>query len=187
MTKKVLVPIADGSEEIETCSIVNVLRRGGIDVTMSSVRSILKVTGARDIQIVADKLLSDCLDEVFDMIVLPGGMPGAEHLRDSDELTSMLKRHVKEGRYYAAICASPAVVLAHHGLLAGKKATAYPGFQKDLPETSCADQIVVIDGNCITGQSPGTALEFSLQLLEILEGAEKAQQIRQELVMLSEK
>jgi protein deglycase len=186
MNKKVLVPISDGSEEIEVCSIVNVLRRGGIDVTLASIRPILKVTGSREIQIVADKLLSDCVDDVFDMIILPGGMPGAEYLRDSRDLTLMLEKQAKENRLYGAICASPAVVLAHHGLLAGKKATAYPAFQKELPDKSTVNQVVVIDGNCITGQSPGTAIEFSLRVLEVLSGTDIAQKIRHDLQIILE-
>ncbi len=181
MNKKVLVPIADGSEEIETCSIVNVLRRGGVEVTLASVGPILNIVGARKIQIVADKFLSDCAGDVFDMIVLPGGMPGAQNLRDSEDLTSMLKKQAQAGRLYGAICASPAVVLAHHGLLAGKKATAYNSFQKDLPDVSAANEIVVIDGNCLTGQSPGTALEFALTLLKVLVSEEVSQKVRQDL------
>jgi len=184
MKPSVLVPIADGSEEIEASVIINVLRRAGAQVTIASAKSVLEVTGARGIKIVADKLLGDCLHEQYDLIALPGGMPGAEHLRDNAELIMILKRQVKEGRFYAAICASPAVVLAHHGFLDGKRATAYPGFQSILPVSTEANLPVVVDGNCVTGQSPGTAFEFALMLIKILFDEEKAREIRRDLVFI---
>ncbi|MDR4504758.1 MAG: DJ-1/PfpI family protein [Candidatus Scalindua sp.] len=182
MSKHVLVPIADGSEEIETACIVDVLRRAGATVTVASVGK-LQVTGSRDMKFIADRLLPECVDDMYDLIVLPGGMPGAEHLRDSKELTELLKRQNQDKRLYAAICASPAVVLQYHGLLDKRKATAYPGFTDLLENTEAIDSRVVVDGNCITSRAPGTAMEFSLTLVDILYGEQKAKEIAQSMLV----
>ena len=182
MSKKVLVPIADGSEEIETACIVDVLRRADANVTVASVNK-LQVTASRGMKLVADKLIPECVQNTYDLIVLPGGMPGAEHLRDSKELVEMLKRQQNDGRLYAAICASPAVVLHHHGLLARRKATAYPGFAEQFENTEAIDSRVVVDGNCITSRAPGTAMEFALKLVEILYGEQKAREIAKSMLV----
>ncbi len=176
MTKKVLTPIADGIEELEAVTIIDVLRRAGADVTVASVDA-RQITASREVKLVADKLISECADQVYDLIALPGGLPGAEHLRDCSELTKMLKDQADSGRLYAAICASPACVLKAHGLLDGKKATCHPSLASQLPDSESANQPVVVDGNCITSQGPGTALNFALKLAEILFGREKAKEI----------
>eukprot|EP00919_Chromeraceae_sp_WS-2016_P013662 GHVR01032186.1.p1 GENE.GHVR01032186.1~~GHVR01032186.1.p1 ORF type:complete len:146 (+),score=32.50 GHVR01032186.1:63-500(+) len=124
MTKKVLVPVAEGVEEVETVTIIDVLRRAGADVTIASTTGHLQVKCAHKLNIVADKLISDCKDTHFDLIAVPGGMPGAEHLRDCKVLTAMLKAQKDANRWYAAICASPAVVFETHGLLEGCTATS---------------------------------------------------------------
>ena len=178
--KQILIPIAHGSEEIEAVTLVNVLRRAGFEVTLASV-SDLQISGARKINLVADQLLADCQNKSYDGIFLPGGMPGATHLQKSDVLISMLQKQAQSGKYYGAICASPALVLAHHGLLAGKKATCYPGFEENLPDKSLIHQKVVVDGNCVTSQSPATAQEFALQITALLGGQDRAQKIRQDL------
>lgn len=180
MSKKVLVPVADGTEELEAAAIIDCLRRAGADVKVASVQN-LQITTCRKIKIVADCLLKDCVNEVFDMIALPGGMPGAEHLRDCRDLIEMLKKQKDAGRYYAAICASPAVVLAHHNLLADKKATCYPSMGGNLK--TFVNQRVVADGNCITSQGPGTVLEFSLKLVEVLFGAEKSRELAKAMLV----
>jgi 4-methyl-5(b-hydroxyethyl)-thiazole monophosphate biosynthesis len=174
MSKKVLVAIADGIEELEAVTIIDVLRRAKADVTVASVGS-KKVTASRGVKLEADALISECADNIYDLIALPGGMPGAEHLRDSKELTELLKAQVESGRYYAAICASPAVVLQHHGLLENKKATCYPSMLSQLSEV--VDGKVAVDGNCITSQGPGTALQFALKLVELLFGQDKSQEV----------
>jgi 4-methyl-5(b-hydroxyethyl)-thiazole monophosphate biosynthesis len=174
MSKKVLVAIADGTEELEAVTIVDVLRRAEADVTVASVDA-RQVTASRGVKLVADAVISDCAGTVYDLIALPGGMPGAEHLRDSKELTEMLKTQAASGRLYAAICASPAVALKSHGLLKDKKATCYPSLLSELDNAEHAK--VVVDGNCITSQGPGTALEFSLKLVEMLFGREKAREV----------
>jgi 4-methyl-5(b-hydroxyethyl)-thiazole monophosphate biosynthesis len=166
----VLIPIADGTEELEAVTIIDVLRRAGITVIVASVMPNLLITTARKIKIEADCLIEECINQSFDLIVLPGGMPGAEHLRDSPTLTHLLKQQKEKQNPIAAICAAPAVVLAHHGLLT-TPATAYPSFQKYLPANLArTSESVVIADNCITSQGPGTALAFSLTLIELLAG-----------------
>ncbi|MHC4543587.1 MAG: DJ-1 family glyoxalase III [Planctomycetota bacterium] len=174
MSKKVLVAIADGTEELEAVTIIDVLRRAEADVTVASVGD-KQVTASRGVNLVADAVISDCVGKVYDLIVLPGGMLGAEHLRDSSQLIEMLKEQAASGRLYAAICASPAVALKPHGLLENKKATCYPSLLLDLDTPEQAK--VVVDGNCITSQGPGTALEFSLKLIELLFDKQKSQEV----------
>lgn len=174
MSKKVLVAIADGTEELEAVTIIDVLRRAKANVTVASIGN-KQVTASRGVNLVADAVISDCVGKVYDLIVLPGGMPGAEHLRDSKELTEMLKAQADSGRFYAAICASPAVALKPHGLLKGKKATCYPSLLSELDNPEQAK--VVVDGSCITSQGPATALEFSLKLVELLFDKQKSHEV----------
>lgn len=173
MRKKVLVPIADGIEEIESVCIIDVLRRAGAEVTVASVDG-LEVTASRGVKLVADKLIYDCTAETYDLIALPGGMPGAEHLRDSKTLQQMLADQKQQGRLYSAICASPAVVLSSMGLLDDKKATCHPAMADKLKCLEAKDSPVVTDGNCITSRGPGTALEFALELVALLFDEERA-------------
>lgn len=175
MSRKVLIPIADGTEEIEAVCIIDTLRRAGADVTVASVEPTRQITASRQTRLVADALIEDCADAVYDLIALPGGMPGAEHLRDDATLTALLRRQAAEGRRYAAICAAPVVVLQHHGLLEGRKATCFPSFASHLEDASAAD--VVVDGPCTTSRGPGTAIEFALALVEQLYDAETAREI----------
>jgi 4-methyl-5(b-hydroxyethyl)-thiazole monophosphate biosynthesis len=171
--RKVLVPIADGTEEIEAVCIIDVLRRAGADVTVASVGN-LQITASRGVKLVADCKIADCRDDEFDLIALPGGIPGAEHLRDSQPLVKLLRRHQAGGGWYGAICAAPAVVLSHHGLLGGRKVTGHPSFAAQLSDGTPMAERVVVDGNCITSQGPGTALEFALTLVALLYDNAKA-------------
>ncbi|MFZ2039186.1 MAG: DJ-1 family glyoxalase III [Desulfobacterales bacterium] len=176
MRKKVLVPIADGVEEIEAVCIIDVLRRAGAEVTVAAVDN-LEVTAARGVRLVADWRLADCAAERFDLIALPGGLPGAEHLRDCAVLTALLRDQAQQNRLYAAICAAPAVVLQHHGLLAGRRATCHPALADRLDPAADPGARVVVDGNCVTSQGPGTALEFALELVARLFGPERAEAV----------
>jgi 4-methyl-5(b-hydroxyethyl)-thiazole monophosphate biosynthesis len=176
MSKSVLVPIADGTEEIEAVTVIDVLRRAEAQVTVASVEARRQITASRGVRIVADCLIGDCIDTSFDLVVLPGGMPGAEHLRDSDDLKAILLEHVQQGGSYAAICAAPAVVLAPHGLLAGKNATCYPSFAERLRGSMSLERVVA-DHNCITSRGPGTAMEFALELVALLFGKAKAEAV----------
>lgn len=176
MEKKVLVPIANGVEEIESVGIIDVLRRAGAIVTVASVGE-LQVTTTRQVKLVADKRLADCSNEVYDLIAVPGGKLGAENFRNAAELIRLLKKQKEEGRWYAAICASPVVVLQHHGLLQGHQATCHPSLAKELKNAEKAGQAVVVDGNCVTSQGAGTTVAFALQLVELLYGHSKADEI----------
>lgn len=180
--KKILVPIADGTEEIEAVCIIDVLRRAGAFVTVASVDK-LQITASRGVKLIADKLIADCANETYDLVALPGGMPGAERLRDSKDLERILKSQQKGGRWYAAICASPAVVLQHHGLLGRLRTTCHPNFVQQLENTDAVEIRVVVDGTCITSRGPGTATEFALKLVELLYGEQKAMEIAQAMVV----
>lgn len=182
MTKTVLVPIADGTEEIEAVTIIDVLRRAGAEVTVASVGA-LQVTASRGVKLVADCRIADCRNKDFDLIVLPGGIPGAEHLRDNPVLKEMLLHQNATQRLYGAICAAPAVVLQHHGLLENRNATGHPGYSKELNDPSSAHLHVVVDGNCITSQGPGTAMQFSLKLVELLYGVRAMEAVAAPMVV----
>jgi len=181
MAKKVLVPIADGTEEIEAVCIVDTLRRACAEVTLASVSGKLQITASRGVKIVADALIAECSGKTYDLVVLPGGMPGATNLRDSNELAEILKHQQQQGRLYGAICASPAIVLEHHGLIGIRKATCYPSFAKELQNP--ADLHVVVDGTLVTGQGPGTAIEFALKLVELLFDKTKAAEIAKAMLV----
>ncbi len=179
---RVLVPIADGTEEIEAVCIIDVLRRAGVTVTVASVGA-LQVTASRGVKLVADCLIDQCRGEAFDMVVLPGGIPGAERLRDSDVLVEILKEQREAGGWLGAICAAPAVVLAAHTLLKGCRATAHPAFVDRLGDQTRIDERVVVDGRCVTSRGPGTALEFALRLVALLCGEDKAREVAAPMVL----
>ncbi|WP_419658260.1 DJ-1 family protein [Desulfosarcina variabilis str. Montpellier] len=168
MEKSVLVPVADGTEELEAVAIVDILRRAGATVTVASVSGNLQITASRGVVITADTLIQDCVDSDYDLVVLPGGIPGAQHLRDAPDLIRILKKQREDGKLYGAICASPAIVLDHHGLLEGHRATCHPGFAKEMNEKHHKDERVLLDGNCLTSRGAGTAVEFALALVETL-------------------
>jgi len=176
MSKNVLITIADGIEEIEAVCLIDTLRRAGAQVTVASVGK-LDITASRGVKLTADKLIEDCVGENYDLIVLPGGLPGAEHLRDDSLLIEMLVKQKAAGKLYSAICASPAVVLGTHRLLDDKKATCHPALSDKL---ICKEKVpgrVVVDRNCVTSQGPGTALELAIELVRQLFGSERAKQV----------
>ena len=181
MPKTALVAVADGTEELEAVTIIDVLRRAQAEVTVASVDE-LNITASHGVKLVADCLIEGCKGKTYDLIVLPGGMPGAEHLRNCAALIEMLKKQKQAGRLYAAICASPAVALAPHGLLDDKQATGYPSMA-NLPNQTKRNQRVVVDGNCITSQGPGTALEFAIELVRQLFGETKAKQVAEPMLV----
>jgi len=175
---KVLVPIANGNEDIETITIIDVLRRGGLTVTVASVHESKEIIAAHGCKLEADVLLTEVADQMFDAIVLPGGMPGAEHLRDCPLLIDMLEKHDIQDTLLAAICASPAVVFGTHGFVVDKQATCYPGFEEGLTGAEyLANEPVVMDGNILTGNGPAAAMVFSLTVLGNLKGYEAAQSV----------
>ncbi|MFH1442317.1 MAG: DJ-1 family glyoxalase III [Candidatus Omnitrophota bacterium] len=177
MAKKALVILADGFEEIETVSCVDILRRAGIDVTMAGLKG-LKVTGSRKIILLADKKLNKIKEE-FDACVLPGGSTGAENLSHSKKVKSIIEKMNQEGKLIAAICASPAVVLAPLGILDNKSATCFPGDQKYFNKnTTYNNTPIVIDNNIITSQGPGTSLLFALTIVKKLCGKEISDKVK---------
>jgi len=181
MSRKALVPIADGTEELEAVTIIDVLRRAGTAVTVASVDGI-EVTGSRGTRLKADCLMHECAEATFDLVALPGGIPGSEHLRDSKELIALLRRQADAGRPYAAICAAPVVVLQHHGLLGGRAATCHSSLAAKLENPEAAGQPVVTDGPCTTSRGAGTAMAFALRLVAVLYGEDKARQVETALV-----
>ncbi len=179
---RVLVPLAEGCEELEAVTIIDILRRAGIEVVVAGLRPGI-VKASRGTQIVPDMNLDAALQENYDMVVLPGGMPGARHLKEDTRILGLLRKMADEGKYTAAICAAP-TVLAEAGLLKGKKATSYPGFldRMDLPDTHCLTDAIVMDGKVLTSRGPGTAMDFALALVEVLAGHETRHQVEAGLV-----
>ncbi|MGK0289574.1 MAG: 4-methyl-5(b-hydroxyethyl)-thiazole monophosphate biosynthesis [bacterium] len=183
MSSTVLVPFADGIEEIEVVTIIDVLRRAGANVTTASIKEKdLAITASRQTKLIADTLLSSSIHQPFDLIVLAGGVGGAENFRDCPSLIEKIKSHQSEEKWYAAICASPAIVFETHGLLEGKAATCYPSFSNQLKNQTKVNESVVIDEKCITSQSPATAMEFSLALVKCLFGSKKRLEIGRQML-----
>lgn len=181
MAKKVFVLLADGFEEIEAITPIDVLRRAGIDVKVVGVPG-RTVTGSHGIAVQADITLDEC-DGNADAVILPGGMPGSRNLKDSPKVANLVKRMHQDRKVVGAICAAPALALGPAGVLEGRQATCYPGFEKEFPATVKfkADRVVV-DGNVITSRGPGTAMEFALELVEILVDKGKAATLREALL-----
>ena len=176
---KAYVFLAEGFEEIEALTPVDILRRGGVDVKFVAIGDSLQVTGANGITIMADMTFDADVIEGADLLVCPGGMPGASNLAACEPLGALLRSQAASGRLVAAICAAPAVTLAPLGILEGKNATCYPGFE-DLLESNGAchkAERVVRDGNIITANGPSSAFPFALALVDALCGSEVEQQI----------
>ncbi len=179
---RVLIPLAEGCEELEAVSIIDLLRRAGIEVVTAGLRD-GPVTASRGVVLVPDTTLEDVLDDDFDMIVLPGGLPGADHLDNDSRIHRLLVKMANSGKFTAAICAAPKV-LANAGLLDGRSATSYPGFidKMELPATKVLQQPVVVDGRVVTSRGPGTAMDFALELIGQLSGESKRAEVEQALV-----
>ena len=178
----VLVPLAPGMAEVEAVIIIDVLRRAGARVVAASVGGEAGVvTGARGVQVSCDCDLSSVAGEVFDLIALPGGMPGAENLAVDGALKRLLRDQLESERLLGAICAAPKVVVEE--LAPGRMLTAYPSFAEQLHNRSHAGSRTVIDGNLVTGQGPGTTFEFALALVEILFGRDKRQEVAEPMVL----
>lgn len=163
---KVAVILANGFEEIEALTVVDVMRRANITCHMVGFED--KVTGSHAIQVQADRVFDGNLSE-YDMIVLPGGMPGSAHLRDNEQLVSELQRFEETDKKVAAICAAP-IALNRAGLLEGRNFTCYDGVQEQIADGHYHKETVVVDGNIITSRGPATALAFAYHLVETLGG-----------------
>ena len=179
---RVLVPLAQGCEELEAVTVIDLLRRAGIEVVTAGLDEGL-VKCSRGVVLMPDTTLDDVQDQAFDMVVLPGGLPGADHLDEDPRIQRLLRAMAEQGRYTAAICAAPKV-LASAGVLDGHQATAYPGVlqAEALPGTRLLEQPVVRDGKVITSRGPGTAMDFALTLIETLLGPEQRKAVEEPLV-----
>jgi len=183
---KVLIPLAPGCEELEAITVIDLLRRAEIEVLTAGLNE-GPVTASRGVVILPDTTLDHILEnqagDEFDMIVLPGGLPGADHLMNDQRLQQLLKRQIDAGKRVAAICAAPKA-LARAGLLKGRQATAYPGTLEalNLENTRISAEAVIIDDKVITSRGPGTAMDFALTLIEQLLGREKRDVVEAGLV-----
>ncbi len=177
---KLLVPISNGFEEIETVSIVDICRRGNIDVTLASIEKI-DVQGAHQISIKTDKLISEVQEKDFDMIALPGGLPNAFNLAESEELQKILIQFKESNKNIAAICASPFAL--HKAGVLNKNYTCYPGFESKIKEEGYTkDENIVIDGKVLTSRGPATATLFALEIVKILKGKEEYEIVKEGLL-----
>ena len=173
----VYVFLADGFEDIEALAPIDILRRSNVDVKTVGVTGI-EVTSSHGVTVKADISVSDIkLDSDLELIVLPGGMPGTLNLEASVGVQKAIDFCAANDKYIAAICAAPSI-LGHKGLLKGKKATCFPGFEKDLVGADACSDLVVKDGKIITGKGPGACIEFGLKLAEILVSADAALNIK---------
>ncbi len=178
----VLIPLAQGCEELEAVTLIDLLRRANIDVVTAGLDDKAVVT-AHGITLIPDTTLEEALKKAYEMIILPGGMPGTNHLEQDNRLKNALMEQNQQGKYIAAICAAPKI-LAAAGILNGRHATSYPGFldAMDLPEVEYLDEMVVHDDNIITSTSPGTAMDFALYLIEVLKDETLRDKVEEGLV-----
>ncbi|MFQ5487861.1 MAG: DJ-1 family glyoxalase III [Gammaproteobacteria bacterium] len=170
MTAKVLVPLAQGCEELEAVTVIDLLRRAAIGVVTAGLDG-EPVRASRGTVLLPDATLDAAMEADYDMVALPGGLPGADYLDQDPRIQSLLKQMAAADKYTAAICAAPKA-LAHAGLLSGRRATGYPGVLEamDLADTTVVNEAVVVDGTVITSRGPGTAMDFALTLIECLVG-----------------
>ncbi|MDO8988955.1 MAG: DJ-1/PfpI family protein [Sideroxyarcus sp.] len=178
--KSVLVPLAAGSEDLEAVTILNILRRAGIEALSASLDG-HPIRGSRGTVLVPDTSLDEVLKRDFDMVVLPGGQPGTNNLKADARILKLVQRMAAEGRYVCAICAAPSV-LATAGVLDGKRATSFPGSLDAFAKVSRQPQAIVEDGKLITSRGPGTAMDFALTLVERLAGKAKRDEVEAGLV-----
>jgi len=172
---KVLIPLAQGCEELEAVTLINILRRAGVEVVSAGLDA-QPVRASRGTVLVPDATLDAALKHDYDMVVLPGGLPGTTHLKNDARIIELVKRMAQQGKYVAAICAAPSV-LAAAGLLDGKRATCYPTCLDEFPRVNLQTTAVVEDGKLITSRGPGTAMDFALILVERLMGQAKRQEV----------
>ncbi len=181
MAKKVFVHLAEGFEEIEAIATIDILLRGELDTVIVSTTGNSVVKSVRGVGVVCDCLFEDADYTECDMIVLPGGIPGVDNLGAHEGLCNQLKNFKKQDKWIAAICAAP-IILHENGLIDGKTLTCFPGCGDGFNEANVVSDIVAVDGKLITSQGPGTAIEFGLKIVEMLQGKEKADYVRGRLL-----
>ncbi|WP_245915742.1 DJ-1 family glyoxalase III [Mangrovibacterium marinum] len=180
--KNVTVFLAEGFEEIEAITVIDVLRRAGANVSTVSITGEKLVHGAHQLPVVADMLFEETNFAAIDMLILPGGMPGAKNLNAHDGLKKQILRFHEQQKPLAAICAAP-LVFGHLNILKGRSAVCYPGFEQELKEADVQLKPTVADGHIITGRGVGTALEFALRITEKLLSKEKADQLAKAMLV----
>ena len=173
--KKVLIPLAPGFEEIEAIAVVDILRRAGVEVVTAGTAE-NPIEGRNKIRVLTDTSLDSVKEQDFDMIVLPGGAGGTENLKKDMRVKEIVERLYKNGRFITAICAAP-TVLSAIGVTAGRTITSHPSVRTKLEKEKLSEERVVVDGNIVTSQGPGTAIEFAFKLVEVLFGKEKAREV----------
>ena len=178
--KKIILFLADGFEEIEALTVVDVLRRAGIGCDTVSISENLQVNGAHNIKVIADMKASDT-DVEYDGLILPGGMPGTRNLQNSTYVLEMIKEYNEKGKLIGAICAAP-IVLASADIIKGKKLTSYPGFEEDLKEAYYRQDTVVNDGNIITSRGAGTAFDFAVAIMDYLGYENQGKELRSSMI-----
>lgn len=179
--KKACVFLADGFEEIEGLTVVDILRRAGVDTKTVSVTGKLTIDGSHGIKVQADHLFGEAGEEDADLLVLPGGMPGTLNLKAHEGLIALLKKFDSEQKAVAAICAAPSI-LGELGMLKGRKACSYPSFTHTLDGAEVLEVPAVTDGHITTGRGMGAAIPFALQLTSVLCGREKAEEVKASIV-----
>ena len=175
--KRVLVALAPGFEEIETITVVDILRRAGARVVLAATEE-GAIEGSRGVSILPDALIDQIDDNDFDLVVLPGGQPGTTNLLKSDTVKAIIQNMHRSRKQVAAICAAP-IILRSAGILKNTVITSHPSVRDQLSDTGYSEERVVVDGNIVTSRSPGTALEFALKLVEILFGKDRMETVNE--------
>ncbi|MDD2298954.1 MAG: DJ-1/PfpI family protein [Fermentimonas sp.] len=180
--KKVALFLANGFEEIEALGTIDILRRAHIPVLTVSITENKLVTGAHNVPVTADATFSNTDFSDIEILVLPGGMPGAKHLNEHDGLKNLISEYNSKGKLIAAICAAP-MVLGGLGILDGKRATTYPGFEPELIGAKVTGESVVVDENITTGRGPGLVFDFALRLVEQIAGLQARREVQNGLLI----
>ena len=180
--KKAILFLAEGFEEMEATGTVDILRRGGVDVKTVSITDDRKVVGAHKMEYVADNTIAEIDITDVEALILPGGMPGSSNLNSCEQLKEMLLEQYRRGKIVAAICAAP-MVLGSLGLLKGRKATCYPGFEPKLIGATVTGEAVEVDGNVVTGKGPGLVFNFGLALVSVIKSQAVAEEVAAGLLL----
>lgn len=178
---KVAILLADGFEEVEAMTVIDVLRRADIEVVIAGLHD-GHVASARKVKVIPDELIGNVRADDFDMVVLPGGQPGSDNLNADERVRALVRDFHGRGKLTGAICAAP-YVLANAGVLDGKKATSYPSYRDKLGSACYSEERVVEDGSVMTSRGPGTSFAFAFAIVERLAGKEKAQKIREAMLV----